>query len=80
MRTQVTTLIAPLLWADYLRCGDTRGLTHGDIASADRLLAYEPIGDVYDVEPLPKHMQTRADPPLARYSFVLTDSVPRATQ
>lgn len=76
MRTQVTTLIAPLLWADYLRCGDTRGLTHSDIASADRLLAYEPIGEVYDVEPLARYMHTRSDPPLARYSFVLTGEPP----
>lgn len=71
MRTKVTTLIAPLQWADYLRCGDTRDLSPSDIASADRLLAYEPVGEVYDVEPLPRHMMTRADPPLARYSFVL---------
>lgn len=77
MRTQVTTLIAPLLWADYLRCGDTRGLTHSDIASADRLLAYEPIGEVYDVEPMPKHMHTRSDPPLARYSFVRVEEPSR---
>lgn len=79
MRTQVTTLIAPALWEDYLRCGDTRGLTSSDIASADRLLAYEPIGELYDTEPMP-HLRTRNDPPLARYSFVLVHPVPTTTQ
>ena len=79
MRTQVTTLIAPLLWEDYLRCRDTRGLTPSDIASADRLLAFEEVGELYDSEPMP-HLQMRNDPPLARYSFVLVHNGPKATQ
>lgn len=74
MRTKVTHVIAPLRWAEYIRIGDTRYVSGSDIASCDRLLAYEEVGECYEVEPLPKHMQTRNDPPLARYAFLMTDS------
>lgn len=68
---KATHVIAPLRWAEYIRSGDTRYVSGTDIASCDRLLAYEEVGELYEVEPLPKYMQTRNDPPLARYTFVL---------
>ena len=76
MRTKVTHVIAPLRWADYIRSGDTRYVSRSDMDSCDRLLAYEEVGEVCDIDPLARHMHTRNDPPLARYSFLLVEDPP----
>jgi hypothetical protein len=72
--TILTHAIAPARYKRYLETGDTYGLGPDDIATCDRCFPYETVGDLFLVEPAPRAMHTRNDPPLAFYTFVKAET------
>ena len=68
--TILTHAIAPARYKRYLETGDTYGLGPDDLATCERCFPYETVGDLFMVEPAPRAMQTRNDPPLAFYTFI----------
>lgn len=68
--TTLTHAVAPLRFKNYLTTGDTFGLGPDDLETCDRCFAYETVGDLFLVEPAPRAIHTRNDPPLAFYTFV----------
>lgn len=72
--TILTHAIAPLRFKHYLTTGDTFGLGPEDLETCDRCFPYETVGELFMVEPAPRAMHTRHDPPLAFYTFVKSPS------
>lgn len=66
-QTSVTHIIAPARWATYLATGDVSSLEPDEVSACDR--TFGNLGDFLYADPMPKHVHTRHDPPLACFVF-----------
>lgn len=66
-QSSVTHVIAPARWATYLATGDVSSLEPDEVNACDRTLGG--LGDFLYADPMPPHVHTRHDPPLACFVF-----------